>query len=457
MSRWRRTPRTPSELRCLPAGRVGRSGRREYAGLPVTSVVLGVTGSVAAYKACELVRRLGETGHEVTVVASPSALRFVGEASFAALSGRPVLTSIWDYVDAVPHVALGRAADLVLVYPATADLLARAAAGRADDLLTATLLTARCPVLLSPAMHTEMWQHPATRANVAVLRSRGTTVLDPAVGRLTGPDSGPGRLPEPAEVLDHARDALTRSAAGLAGRPRDLAGRRVVVTAGGTREDLDPVRFLGNRSSGRQGFALARAAAVRGATVTLIAANPEAAPDLLPPAGVDLVPVTDTASLRSAVLAAAADADVVVMAAAVADFRPASTSTTKVHRPADGSARTVELVQNPDVLAELCRARARDRPGQVVVGFAAESPGPTRADQVAAARAKLARKGADLLVANEVGAGRGFGTVDNAAVVVGADGSVSEVGRAPKLTVAHGVLDLVAARLGPPGTEAPLV
>ncbi len=423
----------------------------------VSSVVLGVAGSISAYKACELLRRLTEAGHQVTVVPTASALRFVGEATFAALSGRPVASSVWDGVEGVPHVALGRTADLVVVYPATADLLARAAAGRADDLLAATLLTARCPVLLSPAMHTEMWQHPATAANVALLRSRGVTVLDPAVGRLTGPDTGPGRLPEPAEVLDHALDALARSAAGRPGRTRDLAGRRVVVSAGGTREALDPVRFLGNRSSGRQGFALARAAAARGAAVTLVAANAEAAPDLLPPAGVAFVAVTDTASLRTAVLSAARDADAVVMAAAVADFRPASTAAAKVHKPADGSAPTVELVQNPDVLAELCRVRSANRPAQVVVGFAAESPGPSPAAALAAGRAKLARKGADLLVVNEVGDGRAFGTPDNAAVVVGADGSVTPIGRAPKLTVAHAVLDLVAARLASPSAGPPVV
>lgn len=413
----------------------------------MTRVVLGVAGSIAAYKACELVRRLREAGLAVTVVPTDAALRFVGEATFAALSGESVATSVWDGPQDVPHVRLGRSADLVLVYPATADLLARAAAGRADDLLTATLLTARCPVLVSPAMHTEMWEHPATVANVALLRARGVTVLDPASGRLTGPDSGPGRLPEPAEVAAHVLDALAHRATGGPDRVRDLVGRRVVVSAGGTREALDPVRFLGNRSSGRQGFALARAAAVRGARVTLVAANTDDAPDLTPPAGVDLVRVTDTADLRKAVLAAAHRADLVVMAAAVADFRPATPAPVKVHKPADGSAPTVRLVQNPDVLAEVCAAP--DRAGQVVVGFAAESPAGPGTDLVGRARAKLARKGADLLVVNEVGGGRGFATPDNAAVVVGADGSVRTVDRASKLTVAHAVLDLAVQRLTP--------
>lgn len=413
----------------------------------MTRVVLGVCGSIAAYKACELIRRLRDQGAAVTVVATGSALRFVGEATFAALSGEPVAHSVWDGPEAVPHVALGRSADLVVVCPATADLLARAATGRSEDLLTATLLTARCPVLLVPAMHTEMWQHPATVANVSLLRSRGVTVLDPASGRLTGPDSGPGRLPDPAEVVAHVLDALARRAAGGPDRVRDLVGRRVVVSAGGTREALDPVRFLGNRSSGRQGFALARAAVVRGAQVTLVAANTDDAPDLTPPAGVDLVRVTDTAGLREAVLAAAHHADLVVMAAAVADFRPASPAPAKVHKPADGGAPTVVLVQNPDVLAEVCSAP--DRAGQVVVGFAAETPAGPGTDVVGDARAKLARKGADLLVVNEVDGGRGFTAPDNAAVVVGADGTVTTVDRAPKLTVAHAVLDLAVQRLSP--------
>ncbi len=415
----------------------------------MTRVLLGVAGSIAAYKSCELIRRLREAGADVTVLPTGSALRFVGEATFAALSGEPVATSLWEGPDTVPHVTLGRSADLVLVYPATADLLARAAAGRADDLLTATLLTARCPVLLGPAMHTEMWQHRATVDNVALLRARGVTVLEPASGRLTGPDSGPGRLPEPAEVAAHALDALDRRAAGGPDRVRDLVGRRVVVSAGGTREALDPVRFLGNRSSGRQGFAVARAAAVRGAHVTLVAANTEDAPDLAPPAGVDLVRVVDTAGLREAVLAAAREADVVVMVAAVADFRPATPAPAKVHKAADGTAPTVRLVQNPDVLAEVCRARDRDRTGQVVVGFAAETPAGNGTDAIGQARAKLVRKGADLLVVNDVGDGRGFATPDNAAVVIGADGSLTTIDRAPKLTVAHAVLDLALERLAP--------
>ena len=261
-------------------------------------VVLGVAGGIAAYKACELLRLFTESGHAVRVVPTEAALRFVGAPTWAALSGQPVSTDVWTDVAEVPHVRLGQQADLVVVAPATADLLARAATGRADDLLTATLLTARCPVLLAPAMHTEMWQHPATVANVATLRGRGVVVLDPAVGRLTGADTGPGRLPDPVEIFAAARRLLARP-----GAAPDLAGRHVVVSAGGTREPLDPVRFLGNRSSGRQGYALAAVAAARGARVTVVAANVA----LPPPAGVQVVPVGTAAELRDEVLAASTD------------------------------------------------------------------------------------------------------------------------------------------------------
>ena len=288
-------------------------------------VLLGVAGGIAAYKACELLRRLTETGHAVRVLPTASALEFVGAATFEALSGQPVHTGVFADVPAVPHVKLGQEADLVVVAPATADLLSRAASGRADDLLTAALLTARCPVLFVPAMHTEMWEHPATRDNVALLRRRGSVVMEPASGRLTGRDTGPGRLPEPAEIAELARLLLERPDA----LPRDLAGRRVVVSAGGTREALDPVRFLGNRSSGRQGYALARVAAQRGASVTLVAAHTA---DLTDPAAVDVVRAGSARELREAVLAAAKGADAVVMAAAVADFRPAAFAANKIKK-----------------------------------------------------------------------------------------------------------------------------
>jgi phosphopantothenoylcysteine decarboxylase/phosphopantothenate--cysteine ligase len=399
-------------------------------------VVLGVSGGIAAYKAVEVLRLLIESGSRVRVVPTASALRFVGEPTWAALSGQPVASGVWTDADTVPHVRIGQQADLVLVVPATADLMARAAAGRADDLLTATLLTARAPVVFAPAMHTEMWEHPATRANVALLRSRGAVVIEPAVGRLTGEDSGAGRLPEPAEIAAIARLVLARGVAGL--RP-DLAGRRVVVSAGGTREFLDPVRYLGNRSSGRQGVALARTAAARGAAVTLVAAN-LAVP---PPAGVTLVPVETAAQLREAVLAAAATADAVVMAAAVADFRPAAVSTVKVKKT-DADPPPMALVRNPDVLAQLAANRARA--GQVVVGFAAET-GDAAGSVLDHGRAKLARKGCDLLVVNEVGAGRGFEVADNAAVILGADGTETVVPHGPKEELAGVVWDLVRDRL----------
>jgi phosphopantothenoylcysteine decarboxylase/phosphopantothenate--cysteine ligase len=397
-------------------------------GRPRRQVVLGVSGGIAAYKVCELLRLLTESGHDVRVVPTDSALEFVGAATWAALSGHPVSTDVWTDVEQVPHVRIGQRADVVVVAPATADLLARAATGRADDLLTATLLTARCPVVFAPAMHTEMWEHPATQANVATLRARGAVVLEPAVGRLTGADSGPGRLPEPAEIFAVVRLVLERRDV-----PLDLAGRHVVVTAGGTREPLDPVRFLGNRSSGLQGYALARAAVARGAEVTLVAAN-VALPD---PAGVKVVAVETAEELRDATRTAAVTADAVVMAAAVADFRPAHVSTSKIKKTAGGPA-AVELVRNPDVLAELAAERLRD--GQVVVGFAAETD-----DAVANGRAKLAAKRCDLLVVNEVGAGRAFGTVDNAVVILGADGSEVEVALASKDAIAHAVWDAVAA------------
>lgn len=405
---------------------------------PSPRVVLGVSGGIAAYKACSLLRGLTETGHRVRVVPTRGALEFVGAATWAALSGEPVTTEVWDDVHAVPHVRLGQDADLVVVAPATADLLARAAHGRADDLLTATLLTARCPVLMAPAMHTEMWEHPATQANVATLRGRGVVVLEPAAGRLTGADSGAGRLPEPEAILTAARRLLARPGAGA-----DLAGRHVVVSAGGTREPLDPVRYLGNRSSGRQGYALAATAAARGARVTLVAANT----DLPDPAGVHVVRVGTARQLADAVRRAAADADVVVMAAAVADFRPARPATTKIKKSADDAeVPVVELVRNPDVLAGL--VTDPPRPGQLVVGFAAET-GDETGDVLEHARAKLARKGCDLLVVNEVGDGRAFGTADNTVVLLDRDGGQQTVGPAAKEDVADAVWDAVLRLAGP--------
>ena len=419
-------------------------------------VVLGVGAGIAAYKSCELLRLLTESGHQVRVVPTPDALRFVGEATWAALSGQPVTTDVWTGVSEVPHVRIGQGADLVLVAPATADLLARAAAGMAGDLLTATLLTARCPVLYAPAMHTEMWEHPATQANVALLRRRGAIVMEPAVGRLTGRDSGPGRLPEPAGIFAVATRLLARGALGP--WTADLAGRRVVISAGGTREEIDPVRFIGNWSTGTQGYALASTAVARGAEVTVVAAN-VALPD---PAGTKVTRVVSAREMRDAVLAAAETADAVVMAAAVADYRPAARSAAKIKK--DGQPpEPLSLTENPDILAGLVTARkAREaarsahdpeRAGlvppppahQVLVGFAAETD--TSPDQ---ARAKLERKGCDLLVVNPVGNGLGFGTPDNEAVVYGADGTVTPVPRGPKEALADVIWDLVAERLSEP-------
>jgi len=396
-------------------------------------IVLGVSAGIAAYKACELLRLLTEAGHRVRVVPTPAALNFVGAATWAALSGQPVLTSPWESVHEVPHVRLGQEADLVIVAPATADLMARAAAGSSDDLLTAVLLTARCPVIFAPAMHTEMWEHAATRANVATLRSRGCIVVDPASGRLTGADSGPGRLPEPAELFSVAERVLAR---GTAAMTQDLAGRTVVVSAGGTREELDPVRYLGNWSSGKQGYALARTAAIRGATVTLVAANT----DLPDPPGARVVRVTSASQLREAMLAESAGADVIVMAAAVADFRPATRSAAKIKKTG-AAPPPIELAENRDIVRDL--VAARQRASQLIVAFGAET-----GDVLANGRAKLARKGCDLLVVNQVGNGLAFGTADNEATVLGGDGTEVKLPRAAKDEIADAIWDEVATRLG---------
>ncbi|MFE9887055.1 bifunctional phosphopantothenoylcysteine decarboxylase/phosphopantothenate--cysteine ligase CoaBC [Streptomyces scopuliridis] len=399
-------------------------------------VVLGVAGGIAAYKACELLRRLTESGHDVRVVPTDSALHFVGAATWSALSGHPVSTEVWTDVHEVPHVRIGQSADLVVVAPATADLLAKAAHGLADDLLTNTLLTARCPVVFAPAMHTEMWEHPATQENVATLRRRGAVVIEPAVGRLTGVDTGKGRLPDPGEIFEVCRRVLARGVSAPGSVP-DLAGHHVVISAGGTREPLDPVRYLGNRSSGKQGYALARTAAARGARVTLIEANT----GFTDPAGVDVVHVGTAVQLREAVLKAAAEADAVVMAAAVADFRPASYAEGKIKKKDGEEPAPVALVRNPDILAEISAERAR--PGQVIVGFAAETD-----DVLDNGRKKLRRKGCDLLVVNEVGERKTFGAEENEAVVLAADGGETAVPYGPKEALADVVWDLVAPRLG---------
>ena len=401
-------------------------------------VILGVGGGIAAYKVCGLLRRLAESGHDVRVTPTASALEFVGAATWEALSGHPVHVGVFDDAHEVPHVELGRRADLVVVAPATANLLAKAAHGIADDLLTNTLLTARCPVVMVPAMHTEMWEHPATVANVELLRERGVIVMEPDVGRLTGADSGKGRLPDSAQIFDLLRVVLRR---GVDGLEPDLVGRHVVISAGGTREYVDPVRFLGNRSSGRQGFALASTALARGATVTVVAAHV----DVPAPGGVDVVRVDTTEELREQMLGAAVDADAVVMAAAPADFRPVKPSSVKIKRSADGGAPQIELTQNPDILAQLVASRSGKEP--VIVGFAAET-GDEAAGVLEHGRDKLARKGCDFLVVNDVSAGKVFGQPVSEAVILGADGSATAVPAGPKEDIADAVWDAVVHRLG---------
>ncbi|MDP9883969.1 phosphopantothenoylcysteine decarboxylase/phosphopantothenate--cysteine ligase [Sinomonas atrocyanea] len=426
-------------------------------------VVLGVGGGIAAYKAALLLRLFTEAGHSVTAVPTEAALSFVGKATWEALSGKPVRTDVFEAVETVNHVRLGHEADLVVVAPATADLLARAAGGHADDLLTNTLLMAHCPVLLAPAMHTEMWRHPATQANVALLRERGVHVLDPAVGRLTGADSGPGRLPEPEEIFSAALALVGGPSADDAGhlpggpgtgRPSDsLAGRRVVVSAGGTREPLDPVRFLGNRSSGKQGAALARAALAAGADVTLVAAHM----DVPPPEGARVVSVGSALELREAMLAEAPGADVLVMAAAVADFRPSEQQASKIKKRDDAADPIITLVRNPDVLVELVQRRNAAQPGQLIVGFAAET-GDDASSAFDYGMAKLARKGCELLVLNEVGADaagseRVFGQDSNAVLILARDGGEPEHAAGSKDEVAAAVVRRITRELAARATQ----
>ena len=402
-------------------------------------IVLGVGGGIAAYKACEVLRGLTETGHDVRVVPTEAALNFVGAATFEALSGNPVHTGVFTEVPEVQHVRIGKEADLVLVVPATANLLAKAAHGLADDLLTNTLLTARCPIAFFPAMHTEMWEHPATRANVALLRSRGLVVTEPAAGRLTGKDTGKGRLADPADIVDLARLLLARPDA----LPRDLEGVRVTVSAGGTREPLDPVRYLGNRSSGKQGYALARIAAQRGAEVTLVAGHTVTLPD---PAGVTVEHISTAEELRQAMHTAAKTADVLVMAAAVADFRPAEFAVSKIKKSDDRPDPKISLERNADILVELVANRT---PGQVIVGFAAET-GDAQGSVLDHGRAKLRRKSSDLLVVNAVGDGKAFGMEDNGGWLLAADGTEVPIPFGAKAQLAASVWDAVVGLLKPP-------
>ncbi len=406
----------------------------------MSRIVLGVSGGIAAYKACELVRRFAEAGDDVTVIPTAAALRFVGAPTWEALSGKPVGHEVWDDVHDVRHVRLGQQAELVVVAPATADLLARAACGRADDLLSATLLTARCPVLFVPAMHTEMWQHPATQDNVRTLRSRGAIVMDPAHGRLTGPDTGPGRLPEPAEIHAVATSLTDDPATASTVAARDLQGRRVIVSAGGTREAIDPVRSITNASSGRMGVALARAAALRGARVTLVASS--VVEDR--PSGVEHIGVESTADLAEAMHTHAGGADIVIMAAAPADFAPAQRQESKIKK-SSSQTLTLHLEQTVDVLRGL--AESDDRP-HTLVGFAAETAAGDELLRLGGD--KLRRKGCDLLVLNDVSGGKVFGSSSNSVVIIDNNAVVDTVSGS-KDTVAHHIL--TAARRHGEGNE----
>ncbi len=403
----------------------------------MSRIVLGVSGGIAAYKACELLRRLQGAGHEVTVIPTAAALEFVGVSTWGALSGRPVHTSVFDDAHLVPHVKLGQEIDLVFVAPATADLLARAASGRADDLLTNVLLTAHCPIVFAPAMHSEMWLHAATQANVETLRRRGAVVVRPDTGRLAGPDAGPGRLPDPAELFAVAVAVLADPSIAVRAAGQDMARLKVVVSAGGTREHLDPVRFIGNSSSGLMGWALGRAAVLRGADVRLVAANV----GLPAPPGTEVEAVSSTADLAQAMAVAAKDADIAVMAAAPADFAPSSTSETKIKKSADGGLE-LKLVQTTDVLAGLVAARTDAR--QILVGFAAETPsaGETLLDL---GRAKLARKGCDLLVLNEVGRNLVFGQQQSQITLLTTEGATGPF-TGSKDTLAHQIWDEAVAQ-----------
>jgi phosphopantothenoylcysteine decarboxylase/phosphopantothenate--cysteine ligase len=396
----------------------------------MSTIVVGVTGGIAAYKAVSVIRSFVLAGHDVHVIATEAALRFVGAPTFEAISRHPLNTSLFDAVAEVRHVELGRRADLVVVAPATANTLAKAAGGLADDLVTNTLLATSAPVLMAPAMHTEMWQHPATRANVATLRERGVTFVGPGVGQLTGTDSGPGRMAEPGEIVAAATTLLKE--------PRhrgDLAGLRVVVSAGGTREPLDPVRFLGNRSSGKQGVALAEAARARGAEVVLVAAHLE----VPAPVGVEVRHVSTALQLQEAVVAASEHADLVVMAAAVADYRPETVSDGKIKKESAGDTLSLRLTANPDILASLA---AIGHDGRLIVGFAAETE-PDRNALLELGRRKLARKGCDYLVVNAVGWNAGFSSDDNTVVVLDRTGTIVAEASGTKTSVADRILDAV--------------
>ena len=393
-------------------------------------VVVGITGGIAAYKAVSVVRAFVLAGHSVQVVATEAALRFVGKPTLEAISRNPVYTELYEGVAEVRHVAIGQSADLIVVAPATANFLAQLAGGFAADLLGNTILASRAPVVIAPAMHTEMWQNAATQANVATLRDRGVTIVGPGVGQLTGDDAGPGRMSEPEEIVAAALAVVAQSG--------DLAGRRILVTAGGTREPLDPVRFIGNRSSGKQGVAIAREAARRGAAVTLIGANLE----VEVPSAIAVKHVGTTAELAEAVAIAVADVDVVIMAVAVADYRPESVAPSKIKKESQGDMLNLTLVKNPDILRDLSATKRAD---QIIVGFAAETETEPAA-LVELGRAKIARKGCDFLVVNSVGWTTGFATEGNEIRILDAAGDIVGEASGSKRTVANRILDVLLQR-----------
>ncbi len=400
------------------------------------NIVVGITGGIAAYKAVGVVRAFVLAGHDVQVVATDAALRFVGRPTLEAISRNPVHTDLYEGVAEVRHVAIGQAADLIVIAPATANTIAKLATGQADDLLGNTVLASRAPLVIAPAMHSEMWENAATIANVATLQERGVTIVGPANGQLTGSDAGIGRMAEPEDIVSEALAVLSNRDAPM-GRG-DLAGRRILITAGGTREPLDPVRFIGNRSTGRQGLALAQAAAERGAQVQLIVANIEV--DLPTTASIITTRVSTTAELHAAVTRIASESDAVIMAAAVADYRPESIAPRKIKKDDHGDALSLTLVRNPDILAEISTSR---RPEQTIVGFAAETESDPGA-LLELGRAKIARKGCDYLVLNTVGWSDGFGTSGNAVTVINGAGDTVFEAAGSKREISDRILDLLA-------------
>lgn len=391
-------------------------------------IVLGVGGGISAYKSCELLRRMQDLGLLVTVIPTRASLNFVGTATWEALSGRSVPTDLWNQVHQVPHISIAKKADAIVIAPATADLIAKVAAGLADDLLTNLLLAATSPVIFVPAMHSEMWLNPATQANVATLRTRGYVIVEPGTGKLTSGDVGIGRYPEVEEILQPLKEALSLNS--------DLSGRKVLISAGGTREAIDPVRFIGNHSSGKQGYALALAALKRGADVTLVAAN-SALHDI---EGVRTIHVSSTAEMLAALDANFDEADLLVMAAAIADARPAVTSAKKIGK---AELHSIELVQNPDITQLLTLRKKR----QVIIGFAAQTE-ETFADALEIARKKMELKGVDLIYCNDVSEGAIFGAEQTTGTILDRAGSQIHLSNVEKMTLANNLLDLALDKLG---------